>query len=165
MDVDERIRAARPPLHDAEPDEALLPSVRARPVPRRPRRRVAIPAVAVVAAAVAAFVTLGGDRPDTASALSEAMRWFDPPAGTVVHSALVDDTGRTREFWQDVDDLERSRIVEPNGYETSEGAIYDPATNTIYTDAGTRVPGKGPDAKVVSDGAQYDALLERKESR
>jgi hypothetical protein len=147
MDVDDRIRAARPPLAGAEPDPQLLAQVMAQPVARRRRRPVAIPAVAVVTLAVAAFVVLGGNRPDTASALDQAMRWFNPPAGTVLHSVMVDDTGNTHEFWQDVDDFERSRVIEPGGYETGAGAIYDPAANTIYTDTGTRTPGKGPDPK------------------
>ena len=151
MDVDERVRTALPPIGDSEPDAALLRQVMAQPVDRGRRRpRVAIPAVAVAALAAAAFVLLGGDRPETAAAISQAMRWFDPPAGTVLHSAMIDDAGNTREFWQDIDHPERSRIIEPGGYEIGDRAIYDPATNTIYMDDGTRKDGKGPDPQVDS---------------
>ena len=145
MDVDERLRDARPPVPDAEPDRALLAQVMAQPVDRRRRRPVAVPVAALAALAVAAIVLLGGDRPDSAAAISQAMRWFDPPAGKVVHSVMVDDAGRTREFWQDVDQLERSRTIEPGGLEIGPGAIYDPATDTIYEDDAARPPGKGPD--------------------
>ncbi len=146
MDVDERLRAARPPVPDAEPDRELLTRVMREPVARRTRRPLALPAVAVVALAAAAIVLAGGDRPDSAVALSQAMRWFDPPAGKVVHSVMVDDAGRTREFWQDLDRLEGARMIEPSGLEVAEGAIFDPATNTIYEDDGERPAGKGPDA-------------------
>ena len=80
---------------------------------------------------------LGGSRPDDAAALSQALHWFDPAAGTVLHSVRVDEAGNTREVWQDVDRPERSRTVVPGGYEVGAGAIYERATNTIYEDDGT----------------------------
>jgi len=145
MDVDERLRAARPPVTDAEPDLELLERVMAQPVPRR-RPHLAIPAVATAALAVAAFLLLGGNRPDTANALSQAMHWFDPPAGKVLHSVMVDSSGQARESWQDVDHPERSRTVLPGGYELGADGIYEAATNTVYEDDGSK-PGKGPDPR------------------
>jgi hypothetical protein len=167
MDLDERIRSARPPIDDAAPDEDLLRRVMAQPVTRRRRRPlVAIPVVAVAALIAAAFVLLGGNQPETASALSQAMHWFDPPAGTVLHSRIVNDAGQAREFWQDVDHPENSRTIEPNGLEVGAGAIYDPATNTIYKDDGKRAlpsKAKGQDAKKdTSDMARHDAIKQAK---
>jgi hypothetical protein len=145
MDVNERIRAARPPIDDAEPDTELLRRVMAQPVRRSRRPLVAIPAVAVAALIAATFVLLGGNQPETASALSQAMHWFDPPPGTVLHSRIVNDAGQAREFWQDVDHPENSRTIEPNGFEVGDGAIYDPSANTIYKDNGKRsVPADKP---------------------
>lgn len=139
----------------AASDLELLERVMAHPVDRRRRRPVAIPAVAVATLVATVFVLLGGNRPDSASALSQAMHWFDPPAGKVLHSLVVDETGNTREIWQDVDHPERSRTVLPGGYEVGAGAIYERATNTIYEDDGT---GKrlGPDPK--ADAAKQAKL-------
>ncbi len=161
MDVDERIRAARPPIADSEPDDALLRRVMAQPVPRRRRRPVAIPAVAVAALVAAAFVLLGGDTPENASALSQAMRWFDPPAGTILHSRIVDDNGQAREFWVDVGHPEHSRTIEPDGLEVGAGAIYDPATNTVYLDNGRR-PSAVKGGKDTEDMAKRDAIKKAK---
>jgi hypothetical protein len=146
MDVNERLRAACPPVPDAEPDRELLAQVMDQPVARRRRPRVALPAAAVAALAAAAVVLLGGNGPDTASALAQAMHWFDPPAGTVLHSVMVDQSGQTHEFWQDIDHPEQSRTIELGGaYEYGAGGIYERASNTIYMDDGARTAGKGPD--------------------
>src|SRR6478735_11501151 len=162
MDVNERIRAARPPIADAAPDEELLRRVMAQPVRRHRRPLVAIPAVAVAALVAAAFVLLGGNQPDTASALSQAMHWFDPPPGTILHSRIVNDAGQAREFWQDVDHPENSRTIEPNGMEVGKGAIYDPSTNTIYLDNGKRAVPPGKPGKDTSDSAQRDEVKKAK---
>src|SRR6478609_6240515 len=161
MDVDERIRAARPPIPDAVPDDDLLRRVMAQPVARHRRRLVAIPAVAVAALVAAAFVLLGGNQPETASALSQAMHWFDPPAGTILHSRIVDDNGQAREFWVDVGHPENSRTIEPNGLEVGAGAIYDPATDTLYLDNGKR-PSVAKGGKDTGEMAKRDAVKKAK---
>jgi hypothetical protein len=135
MDVMERrLRAARPAIDDdAEPDLELLARVMAEPVPARRRRAVA-PMLAATAVAAVATVVVLASRPAPASAISQALRWFDPPAGKVLHSRTVDPGGAVHEFWQDTDHPERMRIIEANGYETGPDSVYDPHTNTIYLD-------------------------------
>lgn len=157
MDVDERVRAARPALATADPDLELLARAMAQPVERRRRRPVAIPVVALAALVAAAVVLLGGSRPDDAAALGQALRWFDPPAGTVLHSVRVDGAGNTREVWQDVDRPERMRTVLPGGYEVGAGAVYERATDTIYEDDGTaRRELPTPDAGRTGSGARSE---------
>jgi hypothetical protein len=94
-DLDTRLRAARPvaavPETDAF-DAALLARIRRHPIGRRSLPRVgATHVLAVAAVALVAAVTFGGGPanvggPDTASAVTAALRWFAPPAGTVLHS-------------------------------------------------------------------------------
>ena len=141
-DLETRLRAGRPraarPDDDAfDPD--LLARVSAQPVPRRrgATRTLALPvAAAVTLAATLAIVLVGGPgpvgTPSSAAAIEQTLRWFDPPAGTVLHSRSVETQGgRTteRETWQ-ADGAMRQRVDgEP---ESSGDAFYDAATNTIY---------------------------------
>jgi hypothetical protein len=158
-DLDRRLRATAPAVDAQAYDAALLERVRALPVQPRSRRRRAAPLVALAAAAVAAIVLLAGGPgggPATASAIEQALRWFDPPHGTVLHIRMTevarDGTRLEREVWQSADDPARERDLVRRGdtvYETAgKGeAIYDPATDTIYESAGGQgqaVPGLKP---------------------
>ena len=79
-----------------------------------------------------------------ASAVTAALRWFAPPAGTVLHSESTETSGGQtirREFWQSADDPDQQRFLVDAGaghvYELGGPGkrLYDPQTNTIY-DAG-----------------------------
>jgi hypothetical protein len=148
-DLDIRLRAARPAaaVHDPDAlDADLLALVRRQPVKRRSIPRVRATPVVVAAAAVAAVVavTFGGGPasvggPDTASAVTAALQWFAPPAGTVLHAKsteTIGDSTVTREFWQSADHPELSHLVVDAGagqsYERAAEQLYDPQTNTIY---------------------------------
>ena len=164
-DVDRRLRAARPaPIEPDAFDAVLLERLLAqpRPVPRR-THRLAPPLVAVAAlAAVAFFLFAGGPGnvggPATASAIEQALRWFDPPAGSILYARSEGTTtsadGRRetweREVWQSADDPAKTRIVIRQGstvIETSDRAIYDARTNTIYKPAGNGKPTADESAK------------------
>jgi len=146
-DLDRRLRAVRPPAaevdHDAYDGELLA---RVQQLPREPRRRVprtvAVPvAVGATAAATAAVMLAGpGDvgGPSSASALTATLSWLNPPAGTVLHARSVETEGgqtTVHEFWQSADhpQQQRERIEGARTFELAGDAIYDPATNTIYT--------------------------------
>jgi hypothetical protein len=162
-DLDTRLRAARPaaaiPDGDAY-DAALLALIRRQPINRRSLPRIKATPVVVAAAAVAAVfaVTFGGGPasvggPDTASAVTAALQWFAPPAGTVLHAKSAETIdGRTvhREFWQSADHPEQTRLVVDAGaghaYEQAGTQLYDAATNTIY-EAGDKAAAGGPPAK------------------
>jgi hypothetical protein len=99
--------------------------------------------VACAAVAAVAIVTFGGPinvgGPATASAVTAALQWFDPPAGTVLHTESRETTGARsvrREFWQSVDHPDQQRLIVDVGaghsYELAGPQLYDPATNTIY---------------------------------
>jgi hypothetical protein len=154
-DLDTRLRAARPaaaiPDTDAV-DAALLTRIRHQPIRRRSVPRVgATTLVAGAAVAAVAVVTFGGGPanvggPDTAAAVTAALRWFDPPAGTVLHTQSTERSGGTtirREFWQSADDPDQQRLLVDAGaghvYELGGPGkkIYDPQTNTIYDAGGT----------------------------
>ena len=95
--IEDRLRAARPDAANVEDDafdaELLAHVMRQPREPRRSttRRRIAIPAVtAGVTLAVAAAVMFAGGPgdlggPSSAAAVEQAMRWFSPPSGTVLH--------------------------------------------------------------------------------
>jgi hypothetical protein len=151
VDIDHRLRAARP--RAASPDAGafdgdLLARVRAQPIaPRRGvRRAVALPVAAGATLAVTAVVMLAGGPgevggPSSASAISQALRWFDPPPGTILHARGVETQGgrtTTHETWQSAGDptVERRLGDTDHGLETSGDAFYDPATNTIYDPPG-----------------------------
>ena len=94
----------------------------------------------LTATAVVMFAGGPGDvgGPSSAVAITQALRWFGPPAGTVLHVRSVETQGgrtTTREIWQSADDAERRArevLHGPNRYETPATACYDPATDTIY---------------------------------
>ena len=121
------------------------------PLPRRRRRgRLALPVAAALAAAGAAVVVLAGgptavQEPATAdAAVRQAQRWFAPAAGGVLHFrseivSIAPDGAEHRfvqEIWQSVDDPAQSRHLEVTRGVAVEadgsGALYDPATDTIY---------------------------------
>ena len=141
-ELDRRLQATRPPL--AEPDEALLARLLTEPRPRAPHRaRMLAPVAALAAAGAAAFVLFAGGS--NASAIEQAMHWFDPPAGAILHTHLSDtNAGVTtdQEFWGVADDITRSRIRYGGAYEISSDGVYDVAANTIYEPAADGKPGK-----------------------
>ena len=108
-----------------------------------------MPAAAAATLTAAAVLMLAGGPadvggPSSAAAITQALRWFDPPANTVLHVRITEPQGgrtTTREFWQSADDrsVQREVVSGDRPYETSGDALYDPATNTIYDAA----PGKG----------------------
>jgi hypothetical protein len=169
-DLQRRLRASRPAA--ARPDDDafdadLLARVRALPVaPRRAApTAVALPVAAgVTLTATAAILLVGGPGdvggPSSAAAIEQTLRWFDPPAGTVLHSRSVATQGghtTIRESWQSGDDpgAGRLRIGSTPAYEIAGDALYDPATNTIYDppgDAGARPQKSETPAKPPGDG-------------
>ncbi len=170
-DLDTRLRAARPAaaIPDDTVDTDLLARVRRQPVGRRALPRVKAAPMLVAAAAVAAVVavTFGGGPgnvggPDTASAVTAALKWFAPPAGTVLHSKsteTIDGSTVAREFWQSADHPEQSHLVVDAGagqsYERLGEQLYDPETNTIY-EGGSKTAAtaeKAPAKGVVPAGA------------
>jgi hypothetical protein len=157
-ELDRRLRSSAPAI-DSEPDLELLERVTATPrAPlRRRRSRALVPVAAIAAAAVLAFVILSGSRPEEASAISQALRWFDPPAGTILHSRTVDTSGGVREVWQDVNDPSHTRMIEADGRESAPGAFYDPSTNTIYLDD----PSGRPSGNKPVDGKKAEELQRR----
>jgi hypothetical protein len=159
-DLDRRLRAARPATavvdehaHDAE----LLAAVRRQPVAARRTvpRAVAVPVAAGAAFTAAAVVTLGSGPggtggPSSAAAVTQALRWLTPPAGTILHVRSVETQGgrtTTRELWESADDplTERQAVGEDGArYEVAGDALYDPAANTIYAPL-PGAPGYGAD--------------------
>src|SRR4051794_1343102 len=93
--VDERLRAARPPRADVDPavyDVELLARVQRQPDARSAHRRrlVALPIGASLAIVTTALVVAGGplslSSPSRAdAAITRALRWFEPPAGSILH--------------------------------------------------------------------------------
>ena len=148
--IEKRLRASRPDAADIDEDAydaELLAHLQRLPVERRRTvgRRVAIPVATagVTLAAAAAVMFAGGPGdlggPSSAVAIEQALRWFSPPAGTVLHVRSVEtQDGRTttRESWQAADTPAVSREVLDGAirYETSGNSFYDPTTNTIYQD-------------------------------
>jgi hypothetical protein len=69
--------------------------------------------------------------------MQRALHWLTPPAGTILNTRSVATQGghtTTLELWQSADDpaTERLRYGGNPTYETAGGAVYDPATDTIY---------------------------------
>jgi hypothetical protein len=142
--IEARLRAARPPeaaVADNAFDAELL--VRVQAVPRGPVRRgrlhIALPAAAAVVAAMVVLTAGSGQVASPASAaITQALRWFDPAPGTILHfrsELRSGDRTLVQEIWQSADDPERQRHIERDGdrtVETAGGDVYDPATNTIY---------------------------------
>jgi hypothetical protein len=147
-ELDQRLRAARPDSLDVEDgafDATLLARVRAQPIERRRAipRRVGIPVAAGATAAVAATAVAligspGGGGPSSAQAVTQALRWFDPPPGTVLHVRSVETRSKgatiTRELWEDSDHPAdtRMKVEGATTYEQGADSFYDPSTDTIY---------------------------------
>ena len=152
--IEDRLRAARPEAADVDEDAfdaELLAHIQRLPIERRrtAARRVAIPVATagVTLAAAAALMFAGGPGdlggPSSAAAIEQALHWFNPPAGTVLHVRSIETQGgrtTTRESWQDADDPTANREVldGPIRYETAGDGLYDPTTNTIYQGAAAR---------------------------
>jgi hypothetical protein len=146
-DLDRRLRAARPPAArpaDDAVDTDLLARISTQPIDSRRAvpRAVALPVAAGVTLTVTASLMLFGGpgnvgAPSAAAAIEQTLRWFDAPAGGVLHARSVETQGgRTtvREAWQSGDDPDDTRIRIEGGatVETSGATFYDPSTDTIY---------------------------------
>jgi hypothetical protein len=171
-DLDRRLRAARPRaahVDESAFDGALLTRVREQPIAARRTvpRAVAVPVTAGVTLTATAVVMFGsgpGDvgGPSSAAAVTQAaLRWLDPPPGTILHARSVETQGArttTRELWQSGGDpaAEREAFDGARSFERSGTALYDPATNTIYdgmpADA-KRAGAKPGEAKPAGGGA------------
>lgn len=102
-DLERRLRAARPRHARADEqalDTELLARVRQQPVARRTVPRtvgVTVMAVGVTVVGVAALILVGapGDvaGPSSASAITESLRWLNPPRGTILHARSVEVMG------------------------------------------------------------------------
>ena len=164
-DLARRLRAARPPMGHTDEnafDAELLARVREQPIaPRRSvPRTVAVPVAAGLTLTATAVVMLGGGPgdvggPSSASAITQALHWLSPPHGTVLHVRSVETQGSettTRELWQSADHpaSSRMRTEGAHAFETAGGALYDPATDTIY-DAPVKPP-LGADGSKAKDG-------------
>jgi hypothetical protein len=147
LDLDRRLRAARPAAAriDADAfDGDLLTRLRDQPIARRSSgpRAVAVPVAVGVTLTATALVMFGGGPgdvggPSSAAAITQALHWLSPPAGTILHARSVESQGgrtTTREFWQSADDpaSARLRVGGFESYETAGDSRYDPATDTIH---------------------------------
>jgi hypothetical protein len=161
-DLERRLRAARPRMARVDEnafDEELLAHVRGQPIASRRTvpRAVALPVAAGVTLTATAVVMLGGGPgdvggPTSAAAITQALRWLNPPPGTILHARSIETTGSqttTQEFWQSSDHpgSERQRTEGAHAFETSGDALYDPATDTIYDPPASPPDGGGADAK------------------
>jgi hypothetical protein len=146
-DLERRLRAARPRAARVDEDAfdaALLVRLRSQPMAARRTipRAVALPVAAGVTVTATAVVMLAGGPggtggPSSAAAISESLRWLSTPAGTILHVRSVETSGTqttTREMWQSASDTTSEREVTEGAqsFETAGGALYDPATDTIY---------------------------------
>ncbi len=160
--IDERLRASRPRSARVDAgafDAELLARVREQPIaPRRTvPRAVAVPVVAgVTVTATAAIMLAGGPGhvggPSSAAAITQALRWLDPPPGTILHVRSVETMGgqtTTRELWQSSDHPESARtlIEGTHAVETAGDAVYDPATDTIYDPPASKPPATSADER------------------
>jgi hypothetical protein len=170
-DLERRLRAARPRAACADEsafDAELLARVRNQPIAARrtvPRAAAVPVAVGVTLTATAVVVLAGGPGgvggPSSAAAITQTLRWLNPPPGTILHVRSVERMGArttTRELWQSADhpDSARQRIEGAHSVETSGNAVYDPAANTIY--AGPTNP-KGPGPKDAPPGTSQSGKL------
>src|ERR1700754_3900889 len=113
LSLERRLRAVAPPIDDAAFDATLLARARERAGSRRSLpRTIASPVAAGATLTATAVVMLAGGPadvggPSSASAVTQALRWLAPPAGTVLHARSIErQGGRTvvREYWQSADD-------------------------------------------------------------
>ena len=147
-DLDRRLRAARPPTAHADEDAfdaELLARVREQPIAARRTvpRAVAVPVAAGVTLTATAVVMLGGGPgdvggPSSASAITQALHWLNPPRGHDPARPQRRDPGRA-------DDHARVLAVGGRSRRRARAAraarrasrpratrCYDPATDTIY---------------------------------
>ena len=164
-----RLRAARPAAATIDPDAfdaALLERLRQQPAPprgaRRPRR--ALTAAGGVVAIATVIAVFGGSPsgPTPAAAVTQALHWLNPPAGTILHTLSISTQGghtTTLEMWQAANDptTERLRYGGDPTYETAGAAVYDPSTNTIYL--GTADAPSSPLAKAQLGAGRVDAKV------
>jgi hypothetical protein len=154
-ELERRLHASRPEVAGDAVDEALLERVRALPVERRrvaPRVAPVAALAAVIAAAVVLLTGGPGGTPSASALTQAALRWFTPPAGTILHVRSVATQGgvaTTREDWVSADHPEQARELLTTRGQTQETAgesSYDAATNTIHEanvkPAGVAKPGK-----------------------
>ncbi|MEN3281257.1 MAG: hypothetical protein V7607_2397 [Solirubrobacteraceae bacterium] len=177
-DLTRRLRAAMPAsarIEESAFDADLLARVRTQPRvhtrsirPRRslPRAATAAALAAGTVATAAVVMLVGGPGhvagPSSAQAIDQALHWFTPPAGTVLHeSRVVAQGGVTTnyEIWQSADHPERVREIVSGAhpYELSGNAIYDPATDTIYSpDTKPAPPATGDGTASMGGGITVD---------
>ena len=159
-DLERRLHAARPRTARVDEnafDAELLARVRDQPIARRRTvsRAVAVPVAAGATLTATAFLMLGGGPgdvggPSSAAAITQTLRWLDPPSGTILHVRSVETMGgrtTTRELWESADDPQTGRRLTEGAqtFETSGDAFYDPATDTIYDPPAA--PPRGADKK------------------
>jgi hypothetical protein len=157
-DLERRLRAARPRAACADEsafDAELLARVCDQPIATRRTipRAVAVPVAAGVTLTATAVVMLGGGPgevggPSSAAAITQTLRWLNPPPDTILHVRSVETMGgqtTTRELWQSADDPESERqlIEGAQSFESSGDALYDPANDTIYENAAKSPSGAG----------------------
>ena len=149
--IEDRLRAARPDDAHVEVDAfdadllahvMRLPIERRRTIPRRVAFSAAAAGVTLAAAGALMFAGGPGDigGPSSAAAIEQAMHWFSPPPGTVLHVRSIETQGdhaTTRESWQSADHpaSDRELLDGTIRYETAGDGLYDPTTNTIYEGA------------------------------
>ena len=144
-ELERRLHAARPRTARVDEnafDAELLARVRDQPIARRRTvaHAVAVPVAAGATLTATAFLMLGGGPgdvggPSSAAAITQTLRWLDPPPGTILHVRCVETTGpsaTTRELWQSADAPSAQRELTEGSLETSGDAFYDPETHTIY---------------------------------
>lgn len=142
-----RLRASRPDAAHVDEtafDSDLLARLRGQPIGARRGIPGSVKlSVAGATLTAAAVLMLGGGPgdvagPSSASAITQALHWLNPPAGTILHVRSVETIGAetiTRELWQSADRASVERQLIDDGthrYESSGDGLYDPATNTIY---------------------------------
>jgi hypothetical protein len=162
-----RLRAARPPQAHVDAgafDAELLGRVRTQPIAARRTvpRAVALPVAAGVTLTATAVVLLGGGPgdvggPSSAAAITQTLRWLNPPSGTILHARSVETMGgrtTTHEVWQSADRpaSQREAVDGARRFETAGSAFYDPATDTIYDAPPAKDPQNGA-GDVKTDGA------------
>lgn len=164
-----RLRAARPAATMVDPDAfdaALLDRLRRQPTPQRGARRSrrALTAGGGVAAIATVLALFGGSPsgPTPAAAVTQALHWLNPPAGTILHTLSIATQGghtTTLEMWQAADHpaTERLRYGGDPTYETAGAAVYDPSTNAIYL--GTADAPPSPSGKAKLGAGRVDAKV------
>jgi hypothetical protein len=166
-DLDQRLRAARPAaarVDETAFDADLLRGLRDQPIAHRRRVpwAVSVPVAAGVTLTATAVVMLGGGPgevggPSSAAAITQALHWLSPPAGTILHVRSVETQGgrtTTREFWQSADHPEsaRLRVGGSESYETAGENRYDPATDTIHLGGASEAIGKPGGGRAMPTG-------------